>query len=478
MTGSIPFMAAPLNTYTLLWAMTGHGESYDRDRFEYALRPFTLAAFVLHDPLEDLRFHRLMDQEFSRLDDETGDRFLFFAFAQPSESWHRRSENQSHYELVKGSTLPTLMTEDVGIVSNAIASAVGISLDSLPVLVVINPRDFSLIEVFSTNCDAIEHQLTSLARISKEEGPPSPAVSELYWDRVERQPHSEGSFGESLFSAVSVAQAGFNKEAGWPNVWMTQVASEAAEKALRNWQAILLHARSRWRPEQEDEVGLMETLYSKALPLLINFAAYLGDVPSQQFLGERVLSRLERESRGSVRAYARVKSVLMSPMEFDIQDDLDCAPAAICLGKVLEVELNTSIVQWVRRQLGAEMPRHFCRRVPDGDMTVSVFQNRAAIDLNAGNNRALYKRTIGEVVALCRYLGPKIPIPNEWDPANWSQVTDLFEAIRRVRNRGAHSEQVGPEEVTDMEAAFKALEERGDLLRLLRMKSELRGDRA
>lgn len=466
-----------MHTYTLLRALTGNGESFELRTAQDWLRPFRLAAFVLHDPMEDVRFHRLIDQEFSRLDDETGDHFLFFAFAQPSESWHRRRRNEGHYHLTRGSDLPTLMADDVGLVSNAIASATGISLDGLPALIVLNPSDFSLLDVFSTGPEIIEQQLLDLARISAGRVPSGPEVRHLGWERVDHVGGGE-DFSGSLFSALSAAHAGagaaLSGSDGWSSKWIVEEASKAAIRALEEWQESLGRARARISFSGEDPHSADE-LFSKALPLLISFAAYVGDVPSRQLVSDSAIQMMERGSRGSMRAFSRVKAVLADPKEFDLVDELDCAPAAICLGRVLETELNASVVQWVRQLLGAAMPQYFCRLVPGRRMNVPGFQGREPIDLNKGNNSKLFKKTIGEIVAVCRWLGLELRIPPVWNVDGWSRITDEFEQIRKVRNQGAHSEPVSYEDIRTIESCFQRLDREGDLIHLLEMKMCLRG---
>ena len=65
---------------------------------------------------------------------------------------------------------------------------------------------------------------------------------------------------------------------------------------------------------------------------------------------------LEEETRRVFRTARAVSSALKSG-DFD----LDYSPAVMCLAKAFEREVNLSVVHWVRKELGIEMPAFFDR---------------------------------------------------------------------------------------------------------------------
>ncbi|MBK9229142.1 MAG: hypothetical protein IPL67_19290 [Ignavibacteria bacterium] len=180
-------MGQPLfNNYTLFRALSKpfringnvghHGLNelkFERENLLRALGRFNLFAFILHDPESHPEFDVYLNHVFSELDIMTGERLLFFALVNPGREWLERREQLPFHQQVRRFELTAsqlniepLFTSDPSASAFALAWALGIPADDLPVLIVTtNMQDRNYL-CASTSVHKLKDQLNSLSYIS------------------------------------------------------------------------------------------------------------------------------------------------------------------------------------------------------------------------------------------------------------------------------------------------------------------------
>jgi hypothetical protein len=84
-------MGMPLSFFSAFWAVQDRDRPGGRKASE-AFGRFSLFAFVLYDPREDITLHTRLQREWEMLDGLTGEHMLFFAPIDPPEAWSMDSD--------------------------------------------------------------------------------------------------------------------------------------------------------------------------------------------------------------------------------------------------------------------------------------------------------------------------------------------------------------------------------------------------
>lgn len=143
----------------------------------------------------------------------------------------------------------------------------------------------------------------------------------------------------------------------------------------------------------------------------------------------------------------------------------------ICsLSKVLEIELNNSIIQWIRNKEGIEMPRYYNLVKPGFECKISD-----KIDLNApvkGNERVCQTQTIGNIEVLMKIYREKMPKTLAQIAYELGRI--LYQ-IRDSRNLSSHTSVMTEKEFLDFYANFCLIMEKGWFTTLMDLKMALKG---
>src|SRR5262245_61488890 len=123
-------MGFPITTYTVLNSLASE---WDRARFSDIVSRFNLFAFILGSPKANPKLFRTIESTFDRLAFETGEKFLFFALARPSNA---RGERSRVYACFAGVQPPSIGPDHEATLANALALGLGIPQSALPCIVV------------------------------------------------------------------------------------------------------------------------------------------------------------------------------------------------------------------------------------------------------------------------------------------------------------------------------------------------------
>ncbi len=347
------------------------------------LDKFNLKAIVLHDP-EDAKTFRMLKNDFYQLSYDTGDKFLFVTFFSLDNRRKPHSYRFSREQVAFDSDFPA---EQIYLLRQQL------DLDHIPLPIILLTADVDSdkIQVIQLRGDDIPHALLELSR---------------------RVPSIENDIDNTQF----LLSRGF---AYTPNIFTKQLDlpladiltsffakevikesdhnpllkdslgkwSEADERKLKNeleaerkkdapnperYDRILLklnedrttwnHLKAGCRCEMmccNDEVQSQEPSYGRMsthfLQCRTNELRSNHSRNPLEDIDDNLLDNIENESLTAFRTARRFLSAMSE------QSDDDYAGIALYLSKIIEIELNTSIVQEMRKQLGIEMPAYYCK---------------------------------------------------------------------------------------------------------------------
>lgn len=141
------------------------------------------------------------------------------------------------------------------------------------------------------------------------------------------------------------------------------------------------------------------------------------------------------------------------------------------LAKIMEIELNNSIVQYIRLLKGIEMPQYYNRIKPDFRAFVQI-PGMDACDVNGSRNGELKSQTIGSIKLLIESC------EEELDPLFDGQISEflpLWKNIHKKRNDSSHTSIISEEEFLSFYDSFCAIARDGWLRRLMDIKEQLKG---
>jgi hypothetical protein len=463
---------------------------------EFAVAPFSLFAFVVDSPDPIKRVNEKIGQEFTYLHDATGEDLLFFAPIDEPEGWRERmKESAGSSVLDLYEKIPDrLHSGNPERAQRIFAQSLGIRTDDLPALVVTPDLRDHRYYVLRTSKSAISGQLIGLGNLARGIGrrektpsleefsrPDIDACSGLYSGTLLQ--NLAGLLHESISLVVSA-----KKESSC----MTPGESVEAVLARNN-----LVARCRELVLQLNEIrpvraiGSMEDegtpIAFQTLETLARLLSGLGHGDQETFADYPFPSELdwELESQEWWAMGNKVYDFLNRPNSFlqkkglsEGMEALDKAPALVCWSKALENELNLSAGQWIRTQLGVDLPEFFNRYQPEKE---AIFKPSDSYFLDF--NRRLHDSDAHDGWRMLE-LGPLTGAVNWFVKQSGNSRMPLsddaigafgknFEQIRTIRNRACHPSRLSAGDADDFQGALRELRSSGALGELSSIKKRL-----
>ena len=463
-------MGQPLfNNYTLFRALSEpfringnvghHGLNelkFERENLLRALGRFNLFAFILHDPESHPEFDVYLNHVFSELDIMTGERLLFFALVNPGREWLERREQLPFHQQVRRFeqtasqlNIEPLFTSDPSASAFALAWALGIPADDLPVLIVTtNMQDRNYL-CASTSVHKLKDQLNSLSYISRQSRMENVELSnELmmiqgFEDIRDYQqtldiPYLDSSLADTLSSVLSFVYC-----AEKTNDWEYRSARLQVEKVLNDLQRKM---NSRKRELEESEVTLKE---------VENIGVQIGNLISilskRHYEEDTMLgihkNLLEKDSWRMLTTAMNVRDYL-NRNEGIVSHEMtsgDFSPAAICFAKFFEREVNLSFVHWIRKYLGVHLPRYFDRYEPNLNATYLPdnmgYQDPNPVNFNQGNYNNWRPPSLGQSRICVDSISRKEVFETNFHYARINVVREFvrqWRELKEIRNSAAH----------------------------------------
>ena len=467
-----------------------------------ALRPFKLFAFIVHDPQLHADFDEFLQEHFDRLDYVTGSRLLFFALVRPRLSWRERAINRGYYRNFLNWQPVESSISDLSSSAFSLAASLGIPVESLPCLILTDNLQSQRLIWFKTSKECLEEQMTSLGYLA-DRSYNSTLQENVQPEELDlcgssgREELAE-SLAETLSDVLSVLAA---KAEPYRDYSAQRQAHEAVEKsliAIRTWK---LNNRP-WdadKPGDSDDGGFV-SLCMKSLGLISvggssdasrDFVVFddirarelrVDILPSSSYpssTGESEFplidsSLLESESKQILETAKRVHNLFFE----DPALLHDFTPLVICLAKLFEREINLSVVHWIRKELGIELPRFFdkpqpqvlAKLLPDVPNPRDIDFNRAG----AAGTRWIAP-SLGESEIGARTIG-RNKLPDGLTINAWKTLMFEWRNIARRRNEAAHEVQVNLNAAHDLYRSLKTVSRSKLFNEMYRLKCLYRGN--
>ena len=478
-------VGCPIDSYTLFEAMLlGRTDFAMQDeaveRFLEALDRFSAFAFILHDPQAHAGFGERLDRDFEELDHTTGADLLFFALCRPQERWHSRTRERVYMQrLQRLASVPRAVTDlsanlpSNSLMARALATALQIPYAALPVIVMTqDPLDGGFSWV-STNEDHIGRQLNRLgfiaAQLSRGEdpGPLDELFRALDPGFSAQQLQLTRPLAEALAGVLAVEQVG------------SQFYDPLRRVAFERLQSAVLHTHEQMRrlradaprtPEGDEAFLAMLTETGVMLAVQLGRPDHPGAPDGQARVGPEGIEPLTSDLLGTA---GRVLPVLRA-----MPGTNDFSPFVLCLSKALEVELNQSVVQWVRCEMGIEMPRFFGAPAPGGRRyQLRVREREQGVNVNARRAGQWLPLSLGAaLVASGHMVGNGAHPPGGFFEEHWDRFARDCDEVRQARNRCAHVHLLHEGDAATVSDRHERMQTNGSWSGMVRLKSLLRGD--
>ena len=463
------------------------------------LKSFDLFAFVLHDKIEHRQFDLKFEEIYHDLHRETNKHVLFFSFVNPKVGWDDYLKNTAYFsELLSTdfykflSVMETYFSHDSVCSVNQIARALRIDSEQLPVIIL--TQDFSLqsFKVIETNENIFVSQFKAIEK----------AVKDF---EVERHHYSNEQGQERLFKDIDKYLAllksdslDYNSEVVGFSVanalqplfriirmiWdcpFEQLSHVDKQKIIEIFESMRIDLERMkvlfLKSEEENIINEYEQMCKQLSDCLA-----LVDKPVQQIVPEEFadVSRfMERNSHEWFISGLRISKYLETGINRNTnKNTIDYSPAAICIGKSFENEINLSIYQWLRKIAGVNLPDYYDKPQPNLGVEETQFQlpygNTYQINVNRSskNNQKLIYPGLGTIYHFVKddYC------PDQFTENDWRSFLQEWETIFRVRNQAAHTKTVNKSEFNKLVRSFERIIVPRLYSQIVAMKKTLRGE--
>jgi hypothetical protein len=476
-------MGIPITNYSILKALAdgldkeklGYRNSFEMDFAIEALQEYSVYAFIIHDPEVHTDFHSFLDSHFDILHYQTGDHLAFFGLVDSPQKFCLEG-NRPFYSDIRNAfdsaSKRTINREDLSYSAFTIANALKIDYDSLPVLVVTHDLRLESFKWFKTCKDKLELQMSRLTAISNKIG----IIKERDSSFVrEVQKH--------LFEVLDKYELNLCNGQGDTRLY------DSMARALSNIMSILIeaednidfHTRNRFAPETRKQNHItLDRLTSSIKLLKIELDSYLDELNEpEQHPNFSVIENLSIQLATYVaklnkkhklenliipiqEKWLEPKSYHLLTTGLDVGNYLgrrhqgqDFSASAICLTKMFEKELNSSIIHLVRREHSIDLPLFFNEYQPNRVAIVKTGEKHQ-VDVNNHKFGKWLPPELGKTKNLINYYFT----PEHWKKIGIENKNSFFfewKMIHEIRNRAAHTEDVGLNDFTRLKNSLFSL---------------------
>ena len=379
-------MGMPITSYKVLHLLSDPSAARYREERALlrAIKSYRLLAVVVHDPGRHRELHEVLTSRFGWLDMVTGPALLFFALVEVGE-WGRGSGDPLHplhaleqrleIEWARAASLPSVDPELSVLTA---ADRLGISVRDLPCIVVFDVASQETC-VVRTSAGTVGGQLQRIALLANNLPRSSRSRERSILGEVGNE--SVSSLKRKLTDyEVDALETSLPKHASVLSELLESLAPSVSEddqdarersrRAVRNLTTTLTELLQAVSREQrllfaEDERSVEDELGRAAVRLGMAIAMREGGT-TQVGWNLPPRDQWELEAAGSLATALKLRA---------LNDPDLILPTVLCYARSFEAEMNASVVQDLRRRLGARMPEH-CGSRPTGSRPVRVRRSR------------------------------------------------------------------------------------------------------
>lgn len=456
--------------------------------------PYNLFAFIIHDPEKHRDFSVNLKKQFLSLHHKTGKKLLFFALTQPPEQWNDEEVQPDYFRHLQQvfreernmAAYPreietNLFNQSFNV--QAIANTLNIPYDQLPAIVITTHPSLRSFQWYRTCTKQIGRQLKELAIFANDldqfKIPHAPReefqkkmVEVLEEEYDEEINLCEGKGNELLTESLATALSELlsfliNRENHYSE--FNEMAKSQINIAMTRVINAIKAAKSNGTMDEEQE-ELLDSLCEK----VGTFITLLHSSKIQRW--DKVIQDFEVDSNQLVTIGLNVGDFLQSKQ--NNYPELDYTPAAICLAKAYEIEINKSIVHWIRKKNDIELPDYYYQVQPEVEALITPnVKDGQPIDFNKPRkNGTWHPPAMGQSYLVASKNLEKQEWTPYWLPAERKLLLREWQKIADIRNHAAHSEKVTSEDMMQLFDSMKTLNTNKIFSKMARMRDSFKLD--
>lgn len=499
-----------LSKYSMLSALAYEDDQYILPEAQKLLNKFKLKALIIHDPKIHSDFHNKLRTLFDRLNYLTGNDFLFFCIIDPPV--RPKPENKNN---IFGAWEPDKLlspknayfTNEESINAYSLAQSLGIEYNSLPVIILTKDFQSKTFRSIKTNADYLEFQLKEVGFFCSQQEIINNELNSSNFNSLIKTidlcgGNEFGKLSKSLavkltdFLSFIISNTNSNESIKAKNqrekvfqsyYQLKENSSEIIDFERRNLE-MLGHlanvSNSLFKPDnsQTPPYAAEDKDFNNYLKTDESISHSDFDIDCGYLEEDTLdLADIENESKIILKTYNKIApyfSRILSQMNINENKDIDYSPLAISIGKIFEIEVNLSIVQWVRKYLNIEMPEFYNKYKTDSKEykitpSINFTLNPRSVDFNKGHNNKWLPPGIGESELVLKTMFQQGVYPNignddfEIFLKNWS-------IIRKYRNKSAHNNVLSFDDYHQMEKSFLDLQKGHKFKEMVKLKNSLK----
>lgn len=464
-------------------------DTYLTSNAKQILKSFSLFGFIIYDPVKDGEFSVFINNRFDYFDVNTGPDFLFFCLIKDMKRQHR-------FELFtrKDSWRSNKAAEpvkDISLSTQALCTYLNIEYDKTPCLCLTTEFSYNSLIVLDTNIDKLDIQMRELTTASKyfnENAIRNNTYLKKIIETLATKHHNCFEFTEIQFHEGSLAQKLDIFLSAIKSNDNTFVAHEA-KNVLDSW--YLKELKSiKDNPDENKWLGLTsiaslseadhsqskfegKTVFSMEEPSSTYYEQPIGSLRAL-----RNIQGIEIQTRNFLKSAWLYERFLRSRPEFAAINEYSGYAITIC--KAYETEINLSIVQWIRKYLGIEMPIFFNLLKPGNDkysyqIDTTIFSEPRPIFFNKGTRGKWLPPGLGESAFTFKSILFRNPYSFEYFKDSEDTLLELWIELNKIRQQVAHAEPVSIEEKRKLDDINRRFYSTGTMQNLVSLKEILRG---
>jgi hypothetical protein len=476
-------MGLPISSYTIINGLWNNNVSImEKAVANKLLNDFKLISFIIHDPESHIEFDQKLNFTFERLDYISGRDLLFFALVNPPQSWINRANQRNYFQEFSSWEINefknprnAIISENKSITASSMANILGIPTESLPCIVITDnllSKNFLWLKTCSNH---LENQFQELGFIASKNVERITLLDEIN-DNKKKFDLCEGngqiklevSLAKTLSEIMSFIIQGNNR-----NKVTHNQSRDLVNKSLSELNRMLNFVKIHY---SDDDLIIFDEL-------CIKISAFLALLNSNKNLDHREFlpinkEWLEPDSFYILQTAHLVYDLLVQENKvsgnfFGNRIELDFTPALICLAKIFEKEANLSVVHWLRKNLGINLPHYYNQYEPD--KVARAKSGRLDVNFNNEKNGKWLPPGIGQSENVFRNYLKDIQ-PEHWDDSSLTTLMEKWKLIREKRNEAAHSERMDFRSLIYVKDSLLTLSENNIFERFYKMKMTYRGD--
>lgn len=341
-----------------------------KERINSVFEDIKLYAFVLYNPnTENNEFGKHFEIDFNKLNDLTGKNLLFFSLVENPSQFVEEETIVKLNEIILHDYNETDKTFNEDITAYSIAQSLKIRYEDLPVIILTNELSFENYKTIKTNSQQYFIQLQKLGDFcSKFQGDKIDIKSKRFRTLLKGIDLDYENGYNLIFNQKSIN----NILSGIFKLKKIRIQISKNELSLED-EIIDVLKRNQQLIEKINRRNLSEIERHKITMLTSLIELNIGLTDSKYEL--KLDPRICEESSTLLRTYNLAQPIFTHLNNTRSDYELDYSMIILNMAKILEIEINLSLIQWIRNYKNIDMPK-FYNKFKNGAVAIIKYDER------------------------------------------------------------------------------------------------------